>query len=108
MSSSLSMLAKAVMMGLTRLPDLKSCSCLIKYSGCCWANFGLAGMSELPSAEWQAAQTAPKLASPFAKSGLAAAVACLASSALTENMGDARAIATKRVESNFILVCCVR
>ena len=44
------------MIGLLRLPDLKSCNCLTRYSGCCWASLGLAGMPELPSAPWQAAQ----------------------------------------------------
>ena len=65
MSSSLSGAAKPCMIGLARLPDLNSFSCLTRYSGCCCASLGLAGMMELPSAPWHAAQTAVKLALPW-------------------------------------------
>src|SRR5689334_8804329 len=81
MSSSLSAEAKGFMIALLRLPDLKSCSCLRMYSGCCWASLGLAATEELPSALWQEAQlwllfgVALKIASPFATSGFAAGAA---------------------------------
>jgi hypothetical protein len=54
------------MTALLRLPDLNSCSCLTMYFGCCCASLGKVGVVELPSAPWQAAQTA-KLASPLAR-----------------------------------------
>ena len=44
MSSSVSAAAKPCMIGLLRLPALNSCSCLTRYSGCCCASLGLAGM----------------------------------------------------------------
>src|SRR5438094_1000856 len=72
MSSSESAEAKPCMTALLRLPDLKSCSCLTRYSGCCCASLGLAGVPELPSAAWQLAHTAAKLAPPLTRSGLAA------------------------------------
>ena len=37
-------------------PDLKFASCLAVYSACCPARTGLAGVTLLPSVEWQAAQ----------------------------------------------------
>ena len=37
--------ASGLMIGLLRLPDLKSCSCLRMYSGCCCASLGLAGVA---------------------------------------------------------------
>ena len=57
MSSSDSMEAKPCMTALARLPDLNSCSCLTRYSGCCCASLGFSAMLELPSAAWQATQT---------------------------------------------------
>ena len=73
MSASLSWAAKPCMIGFLRLPSLNSWSCLTRYSGCCAASLGWAGTDELPSAPWQAAQTAVYLASPCARSGLARA-----------------------------------
>src|SRR6478609_3245433 len=81
MSASLNWAAMGCMIGLARLPDLNSCSCLTRYSGCCCASLGLAGVPELPSAAWQAAQTAVNLASPAARSGLATAGAAGAAAA---------------------------
>src|SRR5574343_171147 len=78
MSSSLSAATMPLMMALARLPDLNSCSCLTRYSGCCWASLGLTGVVELPSAAWQEAHTAPKEASPLARSGLAEAAGAAA------------------------------
>jgi hypothetical protein len=70
--------ASGFMMALLRLPDLKSCSCLRMYSGCCCASLGFAAMAELPSALWHEAQlwllagVALNNVSPLAGSGLAA------------------------------------
>src|SRR5450830_141190 len=110
MSASLSVAAMPVMMALARLPDLNSCNCLIRYSGCCWSSLGWTGITELPSGAWQAAHTTAKLASPLARSGLTAlagpALACgaagLASCAKVEKAGTVRAAANNREASSFI------
>src|SRR3990167_2460332 len=71
MSSSDRLPAKPFMIALSRLPDLNSLSCLTRYSGCCWARLGLAGVVEVPSAAWQATHTWPNKAAPLARAGLA-------------------------------------
>ena len=58
MSSSDKAEAKPFMIAFSRLPDLYSCNCLTRYSGCCCDSFGLTGMAELPSAPWHATHTA--------------------------------------------------
>jgi hypothetical protein len=50
------------MMALLRLPDLNSCSCLTRYSGCWPAMIGLAGLPREPSKLWQAPQTCVAMA----------------------------------------------
>src|SRR6478735_7592817 len=108
MSASDNAEAKPFMMGLARLSDLNSCSCLSRYSGCCWASLGLAGVPELPSAPWQAAHTAANLVLPWLRSGLAAAAAgaagggAFSSLAKEDNAGTARTAAISRVASDFI------
>lgn len=72
MSSSLRAADMPDITALARLPDLNSVSCLTRYSGCWPANLGLAPMTELPSAAWQAAHTWPKDAAPLPRSGLTA------------------------------------
>src|SRR6185369_13314879 len=113
MSASDKIEAKPCMIGLARLPALNSCNCLIRYSGCCCASLGLAGMAELPSALWQAAHTAVNLAWPWARSGLAAADAAagaasvgFSSAAKTDAAGIARQAAVMRQASNFIFGGC--
>src|SRR6185369_7531168 len=109
MSASDKVAAKPCMIGLARLPALNSWNCLIRYSGCCWASLGLAGMAELPSALWHAAHTAVNLACPCARSGLAAAGAAagavsagFSSAAKTDAAGIARQAAVIKQASNFI------
>src|SRR5688500_14585405 len=112
MSSSDSLAARGCMIGLLRLPDLKSCSCLRMYSGCCCASFGFAAMAELPSALWQEAQAwAAELntASPLAGSGLAglaaagAAVAAAgASAARLALAATPMRAASRKLANNFI------
>jgi deoxyxylulose-5-phosphate synthase len=65
---------------------------------------------ELPSAPWQAAQAAPKLASPLAKSGFAALAGVAAGSAVLARAGKdiAATVAAKNKEViNFIVRSCL-
>src|SRR6478609_3500876 len=108
MSASDSCEANACITALARLPFLNSCNCLTRYSGCCWASLGLAGVPELPSAPWQAAHTAVNLALPWLRSGLAGAAAgaaggaAFSSLAKEDNAGTARTAAISRIASGFI------
>src|SRR6185369_2821000 len=116
MSASDKVAAKPCMIGLARLPALNSCNCLIRYSGCCWASLGLAGIAEFPSALWQAAHTAVNLAWPWTRSGLAATGAAagaagwagFSSAANTDAAGRARKAAVIKQASDFIFGGVVR
>jgi hypothetical protein len=44
----------ACMIALTRVPDLKACSCRAMYSAPCPARLGLAGIALFPPAPWHA------------------------------------------------------
>src|SRR6218665_370717 len=70
MSSSDRALTKPCITALRRLPDLNSCNCLSRYSGCCCDSLGSVTAAELPPAPWHLAHPALKLASPLARSGL--------------------------------------
>jgi GTP-binding protein len=69
------------MIALARLPDLYSRNCFSKYSGCCPANLGLAGVVELPSAAWQATQICAYFVLPAPKSGLTVSACAVATNA---------------------------
>src|SRR5439155_17204297 len=90
MSASLNGAAMPFMIGLSRVPDLNSVSCLARYSGCWPCRIGLAGLPREPSLVWQAAQTSADLAWPFARSGLAAAAACSCAEALAADAASRR------------------
>src|SRR5947209_3035850 len=81
MSSSDRVEAMPRMMGLLRLPALNSVSCLNRYSGCWPWMIGFAGLPREPSLAWQATHTPLEMASPLARSGLAAAGASAARAA---------------------------
>src|SRR5258706_8190712 len=93
MSCSDSCDAKPFMIGFLRLSALNSASCLTRYSGCCPCRIGLAGLPREPSLVWQATHTPFDVASPFARSGLAAAGPCAASwaKAVAADKASARA-----------------
>src|SRR5437762_12535303 len=95
MSASLNGAAMPFMIGLSRVPDLNSVSCLARYSGCCPCRIGLAGLPRVPSLVWQAAQTSADLAWPLARSGLAAALAS-AACAVTANEASRKARSEER------------
>ena len=72
---------------------------------------GLTGVPELPSAPWQAAQAPAKLASPLAKSGLAALAAAgfgAASWARTKAAGVANAAANNKANSFMVNIGSVQ
>src|SRR5256886_5506788 len=92
MSCSDSCEAKPFMIGFCRLSALNSVSCLTRYSGCWPCRIGLAGLPREPSLVWQATHTPFDVASPFARSGLAAAGACASwADAVTVESASARA-----------------
>jgi len=67
---------------------------------------GFAGIAELPSALWQLAQTAPNLAAPALRSGLAtlaaAGAAAFAGSSLARATPERSDVETMRAASNFM------
>src|SRR5689334_10714763 len=71
MSSGVRLAAMPAMIGLGRVPSLKCASCRLIYSACWPARFGFAGLTLLPSAPWQAAQTVLTIFCALARSGLA-------------------------------------
>lgn len=73
------------MMALLRLPDFELLQLLDEVLGMLLCQLRVHGRPELPSAPWQAAHTAVKLASPLARSGLVA----LAGAALAPGAGAA-------------------
>src|SRR5687767_10694201 len=86
MSASDRVLAKPFITGLLRTPDLNSSSCLARYSGCCPAMIGLAGLPREPSAAWHAPHTCVDNCCPLAMSTFGGA---LASWAKTGNANEA-------------------
>src|SRR5438132_9178027 len=110
MSCSDSCDAKPFMIGFLRLSALNSVSCLTMYSGCCPCRIGLAALPREPSLVWQATHTPFDVASPFARSGLAAAGACAASwaVAVTVNKASARANGSKAADfiSGGVFIGC--
>src|SRR4029453_17548453 len=96
MSVSDSVLAKPFMIGLLRLPDLNSSSCLARYSGCCPAMIGLAGLPREPSAVWQGPHTCVDSVCPLATSTLGGAWASWAKT------GSANEAANNTVIGDFM------